>query len=261
MIYLNRPDLVLGETTIPLATLLNPTLARVAWGLAIGLFVAGAVCLLLTCRGAAAGSSAVFQAGAGWDHERGRLEVEIPLSVHKYLPWKGFSRVMRRVAFAAFLFLLSLVALPCALFALDRGSASVAVMVLVLGLLFNGTTFAVIWRAAQQACGVSEIVVCHSGLRWRIGTQQARALWADIASVHLHHKVNRAGEGLEWAGTCTIKFRSGAAPLYLWTDTLSNFIGFIKAVEVQVNAVNGEVASRAMGEAFRSPYAGGRART
>jgi hypothetical protein len=65
---------------------------------------------------------------------------------------------------------------------------------------------------------------------------------------------------VDWVCSCTILFHSGET-LVLWSDALSNFVGFVNNVRGQVKEVNEDIAGRGAAAAFRSGLTSGRSRS
>jgi hypothetical protein len=242
VLYLAEPDFAIGEVcTLPPSIVFAWTTAQIVTGVAAWLLGGSAFCLLLAMYGRTGKvkTGAMDQTGTDREYERGRLAVENPLSVHSFTFWDCLMRASVFFRGAAVALVLSLIALPLVLVVLAKANLIGAIVILVISFALLICSYAGIRKALQMTCGgVSEIAVCPSGLRWKIGNRQEMALWSDIGSVKVQEYVTTVrGVRKDWYAWCLIWFRLGGA-LHLWSDALSNFVGFINAVQGQLNAVN-----------------------
>lgn len=180
-------------------------------------------------------------AAGGTEYQRGRLANAIAVSTHTANRAALFSRAVKRCAWAGLVFLLCVPSLAATITVLRQEQIGAA----VCGggftlLLFSFGLWLVSSAISRYSDAVSEMEVCHDGLRWRKGQQQTLALWPEIADVDVSSGVPQTGQtGLvgamqAWNATpvinyLTIKLRSGET-LVIYPDTLSDFVRFAQTV-------------------------------
>jgi hypothetical protein len=263
VVFLTKPDLGVAPVVLPADVVFAETTRRAAQGSAAGFLLVGilSIPLLFWAARASTGSFSDDPATQAKQHERGRLAMESPLSMHYFTLGKCCVRAGKNIGFAILFVVFGLGLLGVAAWAIDKAGFGLYLAggAVLVSLALVGAAVAAVYRAAQIfSGGVSEIAVCHSGLRWSARGKSRKALWSDVASVNVNeHITRRKGAVQDWYCTCLIRFYSGET-LMIWSDALSNFVGFVNNVRGQVKEVNQETAGRGVAAAFRGGLTPGR---
>ncbi len=240
--FLVDADLKYGDTVyLSARQAFDPTTGQVAWVVAAVLLSVGFFFLLLVFLNSRGGWIAVppEQQPPGTEYERQRLAVELPMSTHWQEAGGFLFNVVLNVIGAAFLFLLSMLAVMVAAVLLKVMPPVAPAVVLGISFLILFGVWAVVRRVQKLAASlVSEMSLCPSGLRWKVGDVQQMALWTDLQSIRIHEWVTtRRGAEVAWSARCRLTFRSGAG-MELWSWMLSDFRTFIHNAHNRTNDVN-----------------------
>jgi hypothetical protein len=170
-------------------------------------------------------------------YQRGRLAAAIPLTTHTVIRAALFFMAAKRVGCAGASFLVCIPFFAVAITMLQKADlAPGAINGAISGLFFILGMWLVSSAISRYTDAVTDIDVCHDGLRWTQGREHHLTLWAEIADVDVALATPPPGQtGLvgavqAWSAatnpkikTVTITLQSGKV-LVLYPDTLSDFV-------------------------------------
>lgn len=225
-VFLVDPRLEAGDTVLLAADqLFDRTNASIAWGVALGLVGVGLVCLVLMFVGEKKEPKAdLGPVPVVSEQERERLAVAIPQSVHHFTFWRWLYRSVGWLIVAGLLGLLGLAGLAGIADCVGQGKMDSALIGGFLTLLVFLGALGCVGRCLRvYAARVSEMAVCHTGLRWTHRGRHRTAIWAELAGVKVQEFVSSyRGRVKDWYAYLTLTLRTGEK-LEIMSEAISDF--------------------------------------